>query len=1047
MKYIRTFFALIALAIGSTCSRNGNRKPNVLWILLDDISTERYPESGNDALKGLLPGIEELKNDGAVYYPHFYSPSSQCAPSQVSLFSGMEPGNIGGQYQFAGDILEGKANYQTVPPPEVIFMPEKLRELGYWSTGAGKLDYQVADVIPTLYNQITGGFLSDITSDEVLNSAWGPALKQNRPFFGMFNMMDHHQFLSSMQREAPIPITDPMTGNMTTELPFGRFGYAKPTSITYKTSTRGTFSAPAAGVDYAEADIVGYTGSLDETLLTHANGGVPGYLPEEIGIQSILAREYDLIRNADYRLKKIIRKMKADGVYDDTLIMFFGDHGSGLFKAKALLQPQSVRTPLWIKYPKGTRLPDAVHKNGDDHNIDERMAGIIDLFPTTLSVIGVEPLPYLEGRALAGDFLDTRPERDIMFALLSRVSSKQAWKTFSAFSKEFYYQENWLHKDALEDRASLDIEGELAMITDAMVDSKYTSHMNFFAKAPIFERLQKLMRVNALNATYKTKYYALTADEQRPPPQCLFDLRSDSDGTKNLLHEYTYNIGMGSTIEKWGNKVKNVTVEYGPLDETGLDDSQSSALAKLRSSLSSWIDSQKWVANKVDWTDSLFGEENKMGEVFWPGGIQPQTAAPFFSKPRAINEREDIALVELSSLTPGTVFRHAAVISADLEKCEQIGSGIKKLMPEMSILSSGLPAIEYTSMRNGLKYMGYYYGVDVNRKIVLNWFIGQYNDCSMFVSSDGTFLELVCPLLGNVWIFDTRDSTWNGTTWVDLDMNGGWIGTPITFWDASLKKLNVAAFNEYIFGSSRNEIYSGLDENGAPLASYLPHYTPLNKGHNPAPKYWALPVEDVTVMPVPIYPGAQVTPFGWHLDSFKSSFKSVSTDGLNDVGSFSITLKQRTANPQLFATISMSFNSFDYECLLWDVGSTVSAPVLESQKTHVFVQGTRKGYADTSFAEYVFETNDVIHSTNESKLENDVPFGADDGVSNTSPSGNSQAPTPFPVTNAAPTAVLQIEPPTSLSETSTAPTAALNVERSAFAVIAGVLSALWIYCF
>ena len=94
MKHMKTFFALIALAIGSSCSRNGNRKPNVLWILLDDISTERVPESGNDALKGLLPGIEELKNDGAVYYSHFYSPSSVCAPSQVSLFSGMEPGKI-----------------------------------------------------------------------------------------------------------------------------------------------------------------------------------------------------------------------------------------------------------------------------------------------------------------------------------------------------------------------------------------------------------------------------------------------------------------------------------------------------------------------------------------------------------------------------------------------------------------------------------------------------------------------------------------------------------------------------------------------------------------------------------------------------------------------------------------------------------------------------------------------------------------------------------------------------------------------------------------
>jgi hypothetical protein len=28
-------------------------------------------ESGNDALKGKLPGFAELKTDGAVYYSHF----------------------------------------------------------------------------------------------------------------------------------------------------------------------------------------------------------------------------------------------------------------------------------------------------------------------------------------------------------------------------------------------------------------------------------------------------------------------------------------------------------------------------------------------------------------------------------------------------------------------------------------------------------------------------------------------------------------------------------------------------------------------------------------------------------------------------------------------------------------------------------------------------------------------------------------------------------------------------------------------------------------
>jgi arylsulfatase A-like enzyme len=73
-------------------ARAGGGLPNVLWLLLDDVSTDRFPKSGKDALKGKLPGFVELKTDGALYYSQFYSPSSVCAPSQVALFSGMEPG-------------------------------------------------------------------------------------------------------------------------------------------------------------------------------------------------------------------------------------------------------------------------------------------------------------------------------------------------------------------------------------------------------------------------------------------------------------------------------------------------------------------------------------------------------------------------------------------------------------------------------------------------------------------------------------------------------------------------------------------------------------------------------------------------------------------------------------------------------------------------------------------------------------------------------------------------------------------------------------------
>ena len=64
------------------------------------------------------------------------------------------------------------------------------------------------------------------------------------------------------------------------------------------------------------------------------------------------------------------------------------------------------------------------------------------------------------------------------------------------------------------------------------------------------------------------------------------------------------------------------------------------------------------VSEEVDWTDELFGEENRMAELFWPDGTQPVTSdvvvgSPFFD--------DDVVKSNLFSETDGTVFRYASV--------------------------------------------------------------------------------------------------------------------------------------------------------------------------------------------------------------------------------------------------------------------------------------------------------------------------------------------------------------------------------------------------
>ena len=136
----------------------------------------------------------------------------------------------------------------------------------------------------------------------------------------------------------PVPLTDPVTGGPPQDLPFKQFGNTQPMALHFNTGVNGTAQrGMLAQQDQDEVDIVGYVGDFDISTLSHANGGIPGYLPEDNGIKSILAKEYDAVRNVDYRLLKIVAKLKSDGLYDDTLIMVFGDHGSATHKVKILL--------------------------------------------------------------------------------------------------------------------------------------------------------------------------------------------------------------------------------------------------------------------------------------------------------------------------------------------------------------------------------------------------------------------------------------------------------------------------------------------------------------------------------------------------------------------------------------------------------------------------------------------------------------------------------------------------------------------------------------
>ncbi len=132
------------------------------------------------------------------------------------------------------------------------------------------------------------------------------------------------------------------------------------------------------------------------------------------------ARRYMLmnflqIEALDAALGRFLAALDECGLYDDSLIIFAGDHGEmncerGLVDKGVYGHPKVARVPLAVKLPGGTcgqtpRLPRTV----------DAMVSLLDLAPTLLEVAGVTPAARLDGESLLPLIRGEKQERDQPF--------------------------------------------------------------------------------------------------------------------------------------------------------------------------------------------------------------------------------------------------------------------------------------------------------------------------------------------------------------------------------------------------------------------------------------------------------------------------------------------------------------------------------------------------------------------------------------------------------------------------------------------------------
>ena len=120
---------------------------------------------------------------------------------------------------------------------------------------------------------------------------------------------------------------------------------------------------------------------------------VPPFFPNDSLTRHALAVNYSNLVEMDKQMGEIIDKLKDQGLYDNTYIFFYSDHGGPFPRHKRAIYDTGSKVPLVIKFPK-------IIKVKEKRNYD--FLNFIDFAPTILSIVGLEIPKVYQGIAFLG---------------------------------------------------------------------------------------------------------------------------------------------------------------------------------------------------------------------------------------------------------------------------------------------------------------------------------------------------------------------------------------------------------------------------------------------------------------------------------------------------------------------------------------------------------------------------------------------------------------------------------------------------------------------
>lgn len=175
----------------------------------------------------------------------------------------------------------------------------------------------------------------------------------------------------------------------------------------------------------------------DDELHDPRDTPIPSFVPDTPLFRERMALFYDALTNVDRQAGEILAKLDEEGLADDTIVVFWADHGTGYPRGKIHAYDDGLRIPLIVRFPrKYQHLAPA-----EPGSVVDELVMHMDLCATALRLTGVPVPDHIQSRVLCGP--DRDEQREFVCSARDRLDNNpEVIRTIR--TKEYRYIRNFL---------------------------------------------------------------------------------------------------------------------------------------------------------------------------------------------------------------------------------------------------------------------------------------------------------------------------------------------------------------------------------------------------------------------------------------------------------------------------------------------------------------------------------------------------------------------------------------------------------------------------